>query len=72
MRECNEIDDPEAGRCPICSGVPEAAREAFRATLERLSFDDTVCDACLVAFFRNLGFPVSDTNEPASDDSKGH
>ncbi len=58
--------------CLLCSSVPPSEREAFRASLDRMPLAEPVCDSCLMAWWRNMGFPVSDTDEPASDDSKGH
>jgi hypothetical protein len=49
--------------CLLCSRVPPSEREAFRASLDTLPLDEPVCDECLMAFWRNLGFPVSDTEE---------
>ena len=37
-------------------------REAFRAKLDELPFNEPVCDACFVAFWRNLGLAVSDND----------
>ena len=50
-------------QCLLCSGIVASERVAFRATLETIPLDDSVCDACTVAFFRNIGFPVSDKDE---------
>jgi len=34
--------------------------EAFRANLERLPLNEPVCNACSIAFWRNMGLPVRD------------
>lgn len=39
-------------------------REAFRANLDKIPLKEPVCNACVMAFFRNIGFPVSDNEEP--------
>jgi hypothetical protein len=43
--------------CSLCSRMWRSEREAFRANLNRLRFSDPICDPCLLAFFRNIGFP---------------
>jgi hypothetical protein len=35
-------------------------REAFRANLDTLPLLDGICDACQMAFWRNMGLPVRD------------
>jgi hypothetical protein len=48
--------------CVLCGGIAPGEREAFRADLDRLPLDDVelICDACLMAFWRNL---VSDDED---------
>ena len=52
--------------CPLCSRMWPSEREAFRANLYTISIGDDICDACLMAWARNVGFPVRD------DDAKEH
>lgn len=47
-------------QCALCSAMWPSEREAFRANLDQIPLRETVCDACLIAFWRNIGFPVSD------------
>jgi hypothetical protein len=64
--------EPNAGfvdedHCELCGGIPPGEREAFRANLDRIRLhgdDETICKACFVAFWRNLGLPVSDEDPP--------
>jgi hypothetical protein len=35
-------------------------RPAFRAGLDRIPLKEPVCNACLMAFARNIGLPVRD------------
>jgi len=51
-------------RCALCSGMWASERGAFRANLETLPLNEPVCNACLMAFWRNLGFPLSNDEEP--------
>jgi hypothetical protein len=53
-------DSVSEDECTLCSGMWPSERDAFRANLDKVSLRDPVCDACLMAFFRNIGFPVSD------------
>jgi hypothetical protein len=52
--------------CSLCSHLWPSEREAFRANLDKQPLNEPVRNACLVAFGRNLGFPVRD------DDSADH
>ncbi len=65
-------DFVDEDHCAICSRVPPNERDAFRASLDRMPLKEPVCDACLVAFWRNLGLPVSDTDEPVPDEPTEH
>jgi hypothetical protein len=51
-------------QCELCSGMWASERGAFRATLETLPLDKPVCNACLMAFWHNVGFPISTDEEP--------
>lgn len=51
-------------QCALCAGMWSSEREAFRINLESLPLNEPVCSACLVAFWRNIGFPVSNEEEP--------
>jgi hypothetical protein len=46
--------------CALCSRMWPSEREAFRANLDTLPMLDGVCDACQMAFWRNMGLPVRD------------
>jgi hypothetical protein len=48
------------GQCTLCSRMWPSEREAFRAGLDTLPIDEPVCNACLMAFWRNMGLPVRD------------
>jgi hypothetical protein len=57
--------DPNAALeddCIICGKWPERDRWALRAMTEWLPLQEieSVCEACLMAWARNVGFPVSD------------
>jgi hypothetical protein len=45
--------------CLLCGEIPAGERDAFRASLDKLPLDEPVCDECLMAWWRNLGFPIS-------------
>jgi hypothetical protein len=47
-------------QCAVCSGLHPSEREAFRSHLGEIPLREPVCDACMMAFFRTIGFPVSD------------
>jgi hypothetical protein len=42
--------------CTLCSHIPPIAREAFRADLDTIPLNELTCEACLVAWWRNLPF----------------
>jgi len=46
--------------CALCSRLWRSERKAFRSDLDELPLNEPVCDACFVAFWRNLGMPISD------------
>ena len=48
--------------CPVCAYVDDKAE--FREGLDAIPLSVEICKACLVAFFRNIGFPVSDDDPP--------
>ena len=60
-------------QCELCGGIPVDEREAFRANLDRMRLrrdDERICKACLVAFWRNFGFPVRDYDLPEDDERR--
>jgi len=42
------------------------------ATIATLPLHEPVGIACEIAFWRNLGLPVSNTDEPTPDESNAH
>jgi hypothetical protein len=56
-------DFVDEDHCALCWHMWPSEREAFRANLDQLPLDEPVCDACLLAFWRNLGRPVTE-DEP--------
>lgn len=54
--------------CELCGGLSPDEREVFRANLDRIRLRDddaeTICKKCFLAFWRNLGFPVTDDDLP--------
>jgi hypothetical protein len=52
-------------QCAVCSLVPPIDRQLFRMDLYKIPLREPMCDACVMAFFRNIGFPVSDDEEPS-------
>ncbi|MBV9565194.1 MAG: hypothetical protein JOY90_32795 [Bradyrhizobium sp.] len=59
-------DFVDEDHCALCSRLWRSERDAFRANLDTLPLNEPVCNACLLAFWRNLGLPVRD------DDSTEH
>ena len=50
-----------ADDCIICGNWPERDRWVLREMLDTLPIDiELICDACLMAWARNVGFPVRD------------
>jgi hypothetical protein len=47
-------------QCVLCSAMRSSERATFRENLNRIPLSDNICNACLIAFWRNIGFPVSD------------
>ncbi len=45
-------------QCALCSRIWPSERPAFRAHLDEIPLNETVCNACLMAWARNVGFPV--------------
>jgi hypothetical protein len=56
-------DSVNEDQCAVCSVVPPIGRQLFRMDLYEISLREPVCNACLMAFFRNIGFPVRDDEE---------
>jgi hypothetical protein len=50
--------------CLVCGEIAPNERDAFRASLDTLPMKEPICIFCEIAFWRNLGLPVSDTDEP--------
>ncbi|MDX6462537.1 MAG: hypothetical protein QOE55_6234 [Acidobacteriaceae bacterium] len=49
------------GACIICGKWPEKDRWALREMLDTLPIDmELICDECVMAWARNVGFPVGD------------
>jgi hypothetical protein len=46
--------------CAVCSQVRASERSAFRAKLAAIPLKEPICNACLMAWARNVGFPVTD------------
>ena len=53
------LDFVDEEYCSLCSRIWRSEREAFRANLDELPLNEPVCDACFVAFWQNLGLPIS-------------
>jgi hypothetical protein len=53
-------DFADEEHCALCSRMWPSEREGFRANLDTLPLLDGVCDACQMAFWRNMGLPVRD------------
>ena len=50
-------------QCALCSGMWPSERPAFRSNLDEIPLHELVCNACLIAFWRNIGFPVTDVEQ---------
>jgi hypothetical protein len=46
--------------CSLCSKMWQSERAEFRKNLYSIPLDVPVCNACLMAFARNVGFPTRD------------
>jgi hypothetical protein len=46
--------------CSLCSKMWQSERSEFREVLDSIPLNRPVCNACLMAFARNIGFPVRD------------
>lgn len=46
--------------CSLCSGMWPSERSEFRKNLYSIPLDKPACNACVMAFARNVGFPVRD------------
>jgi hypothetical protein len=46
--------------CSLCGQMWPSEREAFRASLDVIPLPQPVCNACVMAFWRNVGLPVRD------------
>jgi hypothetical protein len=46
--------------CTLCSKMWPSERLEFRKNLYTIPLDKSVCNACLMTFARNVGFPVRD------------
>jgi hypothetical protein len=46
--------------CSLCSMMWPSEREKFRMNLYSIPLEKNVCNACMMAFARNIGFPVRD------------
>ena len=53
--------------CAVCSKVEADQREFFRSELIAVPVNEDVCDCCLMAFFRNIGFPVTQSEESSDN-----
>ena len=47
-------------QCALCSRMWASERLAFRASLDTIPTNEPICNACLMAWARNIGFPVRD------------
>jgi len=47
-------------QCALCSRIRPSERPAFRDHLDEIPLKETICNACLMAWARNVGFPVGD------------
>src|SRR6266480_2218844 len=46
--------------CPLCARYWPSERPAFRANLDTIPLKEPICNAFLMVWARNIGFPVSD------------
>lgn len=53
----DEISEKE---CVLCANIDADRRHDFWETLIEIPLKQGVCDRCLAAFFRNIGFPIAD------------
>ena len=53
-------DSVSEDQCALCSAMWPSERVAFRENLDTIPLREPVCDACLMAFARNIGLPVRD------------
>ena len=57
-------DNIDENDCILCGKLAPSERKKFREGLLRIPLDDElICDACLVAFGKNVGFPFSDDED---------
>ena len=50
-------DFVDEDHCSLCSRMWPSEREAFRANLDAIPLKEPVCNQCLKAWARNIGFP---------------
>jgi hypothetical protein len=59
----SDADEPSVSEdaCSVFGQWPAADRWACREMIDTIPLSDDVCDACEMAFWRNLGFFVEPT-----------